>query len=765
MSAALKLELFQNGALLREIPVEGKVLWLGRGEECAIRLDDRAISRKHAELRISENGIEFLKKSKFGEVRMGGREIEHATLRGGECLALGPFELRVVCKEAEAPLTVAGESIPVQDPAGALPPGGVQIPLVGGIHRESPANEGFSQDGSAADVPIEEGAVSVDLFDSSPEGAGALPEEGGEARDLGIQDRGAEVPEVELEFGLPEENGSTRVIPRAHAETKPILEFSHQDGARAYDIVDSEIAIGRSQNCHVILEDRKSSRKHAILQQKDGKFLLRDLGSSNGTLVNGDRIDERELSSGDEIQIGDTKFVFKVVQLDYEAKKAEFLKVPEEPVPPPPPVIPEYAAPMEPLAGAFGGMEVDQAMYESVPQDPPVSDFSAPESESKSLIGKFLNRYRTMPVKMQVIYGALILAGFWVMLDDSEPQKKPVLQMGQTQKAVSKKDEKKPASTGISVESLTPEQKAYVESQYKIAYEYYRNREYDSALLELEKIFALVQNYSSAREIEAFAREGKRRLENLEQERKRQEQERQAQIRLQSLIDQAGLMMDQRRYKDAEGLFPEIELIQPENSVVANWRKRIIEENERLEMAEKERARLAEIRKKTREEYRQAEARLKAGDFFGALDGYDALLENAAIEKELADQVKKGIRTAEDSIAAKRDPLIAQGHEFEKAMNYAEAYKVYSMAAQVDPTDDQAPAGMERIRGVLTSKAKAVYSEGVIAESFSEFDVAEKKYREVLEIVPPDHDYFSKATRRIKRILSARKPASEGGPQ
>lgn len=121
MSAALKLELFQNGALLREIPVEGKVLWLGRGEECAIRLDDRAISRKHAELRISENGIEFLKKSKFGEVRMGGREIEHATLRGGECLALGPFELRVVCKEAEAPLTVAGESIPVQDPAGALP--------------------------------------------------------------------------------------------------------------------------------------------------------------------------------------------------------------------------------------------------------------------------------------------------------------------------------------------------------------------------------------------------------------------------------------------------------------------------------------------------------------------------------------------------------------------------------------------------------------------------------------------------------------------
>ena len=53
MSAALKFEIFHQGELLREIPYDGGVVWLGRGEDCAIRLDDRAISRKRAARTIS----------------------------------------------------------------------------------------------------------------------------------------------------------------------------------------------------------------------------------------------------------------------------------------------------------------------------------------------------------------------------------------------------------------------------------------------------------------------------------------------------------------------------------------------------------------------------------------------------------------------------------------------------------------------------------------------------------------------------------------
>jgi predicted TPR repeat methyltransferase len=69
---------------------------------------------------------------------------------------------------------------------------------------------------------------------------------------------------------------------------------------------------------------------------------------------------------------------------------------------------------------------------------------------------------------------------------------------------------------------------------------------------------------------------------------------------------------------------------------------------------------------------------------------------------------------------------------------------------------------MNRIRGILNARAKSIYSEGVIAESFSELDVAEKRYREVLEVVPVDNDYFKKASSRLAKLTVLRRPASEG---
>ena len=113
MSGSLRLEVFQNGELLRTIPFDGQELWLGRDEECVIRLDDRAISRKHALIRSTSNGIEFEKKSKFGMARLNGKETDHALIQGGERLELGSFEIRFV-KDG------AGQTRQVQQEAPAM---------------------------------------------------------------------------------------------------------------------------------------------------------------------------------------------------------------------------------------------------------------------------------------------------------------------------------------------------------------------------------------------------------------------------------------------------------------------------------------------------------------------------------------------------------------------------------------------------------------------------------------------------------------------
>jgi pSer/pThr/pTyr-binding forkhead associated (FHA) protein len=70
------------------------------------------------------------------------------------------------------------------------------------------------------------------------------------------------------------------------------------------------VLIGRQSDCDVSLTlSRKISRKHCCIAQVDNKYVVRDLGSTNGVFLNGTRIKkEATLSVGDDLMIGDVHF-------------------------------------------------------------------------------------------------------------------------------------------------------------------------------------------------------------------------------------------------------------------------------------------------------------------------------------------------------------------------------------------------------------------------------------------------------------------------
>jgi hypothetical protein len=67
---------------------------------------------------------------------------------------------------------------------------------------------------------------------------------------------------------------------------------------------------GRSPDCGIFLDDVTVSRKHAVLVQRDGRWLVEDQGSLNGTFVNRKRVDMALLDDGDELQIGKYRLTF-----------------------------------------------------------------------------------------------------------------------------------------------------------------------------------------------------------------------------------------------------------------------------------------------------------------------------------------------------------------------------------------------------------------------------------------------------------------------
>jgi pSer/pThr/pTyr-binding forkhead associated (FHA) protein len=86
-------------------------------------------------------------------------------------------------------------------------------------------------------------------------------------------------------------------------------------GAR-FLLDDDVVSSGRHPESDIFLDDVTVSRQHATFERVQERFVVKDVGSLNGTYVNRERIDESVLQTGDEVQIGKYRLVF------YAAKQA-----------------------------------------------------------------------------------------------------------------------------------------------------------------------------------------------------------------------------------------------------------------------------------------------------------------------------------------------------------------------------------------------------------------------------------------------------------
>ena len=81
---------------------------------------------------------------------------------------------------------------------------------------------------------------------------------------------------------------------------------------RRYIIDTGTHRIGRSATCEIWIEDDLASREHAHIIYKEGKLLLRDNHSTNGTLLNGRKVATSELADQDLIEIGSTVLIVEI---------------------------------------------------------------------------------------------------------------------------------------------------------------------------------------------------------------------------------------------------------------------------------------------------------------------------------------------------------------------------------------------------------------------------------------------------------------------
>jgi len=102
----------------------------------------------------------------------------------------------------------------------------------------------------------------------------------------------------------------TQLIENPFAKPARLIVVFGPDQGRDFPLIHDESTVGRALDCNVVLNDPTVSKHHCMVVKRADKFFLKDLGSGNGTKLNGEKITESQLTEGARMELGRTVMTF-----------------------------------------------------------------------------------------------------------------------------------------------------------------------------------------------------------------------------------------------------------------------------------------------------------------------------------------------------------------------------------------------------------------------------------------------------------------------
>jgi pSer/pThr/pTyr-binding forkhead associated (FHA) protein len=131
--------------------------------------------------------------------------------------------------------------------------------------------------------------------------------------------------------------------PTMMGQGRPTATLVVRQGSQAgmsFPVSGNQVLIGREEGLDIILQDPEASRRHTRISWQGGQFVIEDLGSTNGTFVNGVQITTPQvLNPGDSIGIGQTALVFQVAGGQLGAASYQAPPLQQTPAYSPPPSV------------------------------------------------------------------------------------------------------------------------------------------------------------------------------------------------------------------------------------------------------------------------------------------------------------------------------------------------------------------------------------------------------------------------------------------
>lgn len=468
---------------------------------------------------------------------------------------------------------------------------------------------------------------------------------------------------------------------------------------------------GRDTSCALFIDNQKFSRRHFEIRLEEGTYLVMDLSSSNGTLLNGETLSTMNwtpLRSGDVLTVVDWNLQFELRDSSYESKLQE---VPKELLNP---MV--YVPPSE--------ENYTQSHHHQQMGPPP------PIPQSVSSPKKKTNWVRTL-------IGVILIGGLAAYFYEPE---KPT-------------ETTAPKAASTPFERLTPQQQQYVRDTYRLADRLYKEGRYEMARQEIAKVHELVPVFEESRRLEQYA--GVAIQTQIDQQRAEARERDKLEIEekiLKTVAECQKLVDGNVQMQEIDNCLSPVIPLGPDHPSILALKAKVDQLiAERIERGERAAEYQALVRKQ-KSLYQKAVSLQEAGKPLEAIEALNAVVKSRLPDPEnLKSQARRQMASIQQDLTTRQSTLQSEADAAAKKGDLKGAIVTLKKAHKINPQNETLKGQINSYLSELTKQMQILYQEGVLEESVGEIETAKSKWKKIIESSVPEESYYKKARSKIKK--------------
>ncbi len=532
--------------------------------------------------------------------------------------------------------------------------------------------------------------------------------------DFGLVYNDEQIANDSNEFNFTENNTSTKTaLGELNTLENFIKVFKNNKFVQEVNIEGNSWLFGRGTKCDFIINSKKSSRSHFNILKIGSSFYVKDLGSSNGTLLNNQQLpsnQEVELKSGDYLELAEYKFIFEIKDKKFDER-------------------------IKNIALIENAVQNEEEDFTAIRKEAHVVSDDPFKLGTYEGISVNADEKRTKIIRLALMSLIIGIGCVYYFLKDSG--KENSTQMASIEQAKKVQEEKMNSAI----------------DKYNLSQRFYNESQFDRCVFELDELIALDEEAAisvGAQELRSqcdVEKERAQRQKDLElQEEKRQE----IAVQIKTIVEECKPFVSQG-VEALRGCLVEAEAIDPSNSDIAM----LYDEAENVDL---ENARLSEERKeylkrvaRGKNLYNKAKELNEYGDWKRAIKAFNTFLNSRYPDpSNLKKKAKRELASLNLNIGNAIFEALKQARVHLENEEYKEAVLAANGGLKVNRDHDE----LIKIKGSASKSLKIIlrkyYQEGIIEEDYGEIEGAVIKWEKILEQGIEGSEYYSKANLKLK---------------